>query len=78
MIEIYYPDTLLRKQWKEATNAYAADRLAPNQRKDVSIQDILRFLATLAYMGVCKLPAKEDYIFLINDQTYCLNILQFI
>jgi hypothetical protein len=61
MIEIYYPDTLL-KQWKEATNAYASDRLPPNQRrKDVSVQDIIRFLATLAYMGVCKLPAKEDY-----------------
>jgi hypothetical protein len=60
MIEIYYPDNLL-KQWKEATDAYAADWLAPNQRKDVSVQDILRFLATLAYMGLCKLPAKEDY-----------------
>jgi hypothetical protein len=35
--------------------------LPPNQRKDVSVQDILRFLATLAYMGACKLPAKEDY-----------------
>jgi hypothetical protein len=61
MIEIYYhPDSLL-KQWQEATNAYATNRLAPSQRKDVKVQDILRFLAAIAYMGICKLPAKEDY-----------------
>jgi hypothetical protein len=47
---------------KEATNAYyAANRLAPSQRKNVKVQDILRFLATIAYMGIRKLPAKEDY-----------------
>jgi hypothetical protein len=40
MIEIYYPDSLL-KQWQEATNAYAANRLAPSQRKNVKVQDIL-------------------------------------
>jgi hypothetical protein len=60
MIEIYYPDSLL-KQWQEATNAYAANPLAPSQRKNLKVQDILRFLATLAYMGICKLAVKEDY-----------------
>jgi hypothetical protein len=60
MIEIYYSDSLL-KQWQEATNAYATNRLPPSQRKNVKVQDILRFLTTLAYMGICKLPAKEDY-----------------
>jgi hypothetical protein len=60
MIEIYYPDNLL-KQWQEATNAYAINRLPPSsQRKNVKVQDILQFLAAVAYMGVCKLPAKED------------------
>jgi hypothetical protein len=60
MIKIYYPDSLL-KQWQETTNAYATNQLAPSERKNVKVQDILQFLATLAYMGICKLPAKEDY-----------------
>jgi hypothetical protein len=25
MIEIYYPDSLLKQQWQEATNAYATN-----------------------------------------------------
>jgi hypothetical protein len=61
MIKIYYPDSLL-KQWQEGTNAYATNQLPPSQRKNVKVQDILQFLATVADMGICKLPAKEDYI----------------
>jgi hypothetical protein len=53
----------LKQCWQEATNAYATNnQLPPSQRKNVKVQDILRFLlATIAYMGICKLPAKEDY-----------------
>jgi hypothetical protein len=36
MIEIYYPYSLL-KQWQEATNAYATNRLPPSQRKNVKV-----------------------------------------
>jgi hypothetical protein len=41
MVEIYYPDSLLKQQWQEATNAYATNRLPPSQRMNIKVQDIL-------------------------------------
>ena len=51
MTEIFLPDRLL-DQWIKCTNAYAASHLPPARRREVS--DLLRFLATIQYMGVVK------------------------
>jgi hypothetical protein len=60
LLELFFPDTLLDK-WVQCTNAYAASLLPPTKHKRVIRSDILCFLATITYMGVCHLPAKEDY-----------------
>jgi hypothetical protein len=39
-----------------------ASKLPPSKTKHVTKRsDILWFLATISYMGVCRLPAKTDY-----------------
>jgi hypothetical protein len=58
--ETFLPDTLL-DQWVKCTNRYAAAHLPPGRRKEVSLPEILRFLATIQYMGVVRLPSKQDY-----------------
>jgi hypothetical protein len=60
MTEIFLSDTLLH-QWVHCTNRYAAAHLPPGRRKEVSLPEILRFLATIQYMGIVRLPAKQDY-----------------
>jgi hypothetical protein len=60
MTEIFLPDTLL-DQWVKCTNRYASAHLPPGRRKEVSLPEILRFLPTIQYMGVVRLPAKQDF-----------------
>jgi hypothetical protein len=61
MVEIFLPDKLLNS-WVAATNTYVESLLPPGRRqREITMSDILRFLATIQYMGVVKLPAKSDY-----------------
>jgi hypothetical protein len=60
MTEIFLSDTLLH-QWVHCTNRYAAAHLPPGRRKEVLLPEILWFLATIQYMGIVRLPAKQDY-----------------
>lgn len=60
LAELWLPDHLLER-WVKATNDYAAAHLPINKRRNISKADILRFLATISYMGLCRLPAKKDY-----------------
>jgi hypothetical protein len=60
MAEIFLLDRLLDHRVK-CTNKYAAAHLPPARRREVSRSKVLRFLATIQYMGVVKLPAKHDY-----------------
>jgi hypothetical protein len=60
LTELFFSDTLL-DAWVKCTNEYAASRLSPVQQKKVDKAEILKFLATICYMGVVVLPAKTDY-----------------
>jgi Transposase IS4 len=60
LCEHYLPDWLL-KRMVNSTTAYAASRLQPEKRQEVTESDILRFIAAISYMGVVRLPSKRDY-----------------
>jgi hypothetical protein len=60
LTELFFSDRLLYA-WVRCTNASAASRLSPLQQKKVDKAEILKFLATICYMGVIVLPAKTDY-----------------
>ncbi len=66
--ELFLPDNML-DGWVIATNAYAASRLSRRRCRDVSRAHILRFIATVMYMGVVRLPSKDDYFVDPDDQT---------
>jgi hypothetical protein len=61
LCELYWPDHLIQT-FCDCTNAYARERLPRNKRKRVGKAEMLRFLASIYYMGLVQLPAKEDYI----------------
>lgn len=58
--ELWLPDRLIKKI-VTASNAYARKLLPRNQVVAVTEEEILRFLAVYYYMGVVRLPSKEDY-----------------
>eukprot|EP00977_Amphora_coffeiformis_P007696 scaffold1690_cov182-Amphora_coffeaeformis.AAC.53 len=60
MTELFFPDSLM-DEIVAKTNAYAASRLPPGQRDEVTRAEILRFFAIYYYMGLVKLPNKRDY-----------------
>jgi len=66
---LFFTDDLLA-EWAEATNAYAASRLPRSRRKKVTKSTILRFFAIIYYMGVVRLPSKEDYFEATEDDDF--------
>ena len=60
MMELFLPDPLL-DHWVKCTNDYAASILPVHGRRVITKGDILRFIGAIQYMGICRLPAKEDY-----------------
>ena len=50
LLELFLPDHLL-DEWVKCTNEQAASKLVPTRRKTITRADILRFLATLSYIG---------------------------
>lgn len=60
LCEVFFPDTLLNDM-VTATDDYARRRLSLRAFKSVSKSDLLEFFAAIYYMGVIRLPAKEDY-----------------
>ena len=66
LLELFLPDSLLDK-WVESTNMYARMRLARDRVKPISRSELCRFLAIIFYMGVVRLPSKEDYWVVDDD-----------
>jgi hypothetical protein len=60
LCHLFLPDRLLQKM-VDSTNAYASERLPPERVKPVRKADVLKFFATIYYMGVLRMPSKEDY-----------------
>ena len=60
LLQLFLPDHLLDK-WVQCTNDYANSILPVGRRKPVTKSEILKFLATISYMGICRFPSKEDY-----------------
>ena len=60
LCELYLPDTLIDK-WVKRSNSYAKSYLARERQVELTRSDLLRFIATLYYMGVVRLPCKDDY-----------------
>jgi Transposase IS4 len=58
--EIYWPDSVLDDIVK-CSNAYAKDRVAESKYRPITRADFFRFMAAVTYMGMVKLPAKDDY-----------------
>ncbi|CAJ1938795.1 unnamed protein product [Cylindrotheca closterium] len=60
MTELFLPNNLLQDIIGH-TNSYARARLPPSKVKDVTLEELLRFLAIYYYMGLVVLPSKSDY-----------------
>ena len=70
MVEHYFSDTLI-KSIVYSSNAYAFERKRrepnlsawkkKNASKEITPSDILHFLAILYYIGIVRLPSKQDY-----------------
>jgi hypothetical protein len=60
MTEVFFPDSLL-EEMATKTNSYARSRLPPSKLVKVKASIICYFLAMYYYMGVVRLPSKEDY-----------------
>ncbi|KAG7361254.1 transposase IS4 [Nitzschia inconspicua] len=58
--ELFWPDSLLNSI-VQSTNSYARSRLPAVKFKLLSKKDILHFLSTITYMGLIRLPCKDDY-----------------
>lgn len=67
--ELFLPDSLL-DAWVSCTNAYAASRLHPQRLRYVSRMHLLRFISTIMYMGVVRLPSKDDYFIYDDDESF--------
>jgi Transposase IS4 len=60
LMHVFFPDSLLDRM-VPCTNAYSAQRVEPRKRRTIGNADLLRFFATLYYMGVVRISAKTDY-----------------
>ena len=58
--ELYFPDDMI-DHIVHCSNEYALKKVAPGRFSEVTPADIYRFMAAITYMGIVKLPAKEDY-----------------
>jgi hypothetical protein len=57
----FLPDALIDSM-VAASNAYVSKKCPSRKRQAVlDAGDILRFLAIIFFMGICKLPCKDDY-----------------
>ena len=70
MVEHYFSDTLIESIVNSSNaNAFERKRREPNLSvwkkknitKEVTLSDILHFLAILFYVGIVQLPSKQDY-----------------
>jgi hypothetical protein len=66
LYSLFLPDTLLDK-WVESTNAYANDVQKRIRVRTITRAHLLRFFATIIYMGMVGCPSKEDY-FQCNEE----------
>jgi hypothetical protein len=57
---LFLPDAFMAKVTR-ATNAYAKKSLSPETIKEVTLAEMFHFFAVIFYMGLVRLPAKEDY-----------------
>jgi hypothetical protein len=60
MSYLFLPDVLI-EQITRSTNAYAKKSLPVDAIKEVSSSEMYFFFAIIFYMGLVRLPAKEDY-----------------
>eukprot|EP00977_Amphora_coffeiformis_P020704 scaffold8426_cov99-Amphora_coffeaeformis.AAC.1 len=60
LTELFFPDSVLDTM-VDKTNLYAASRLPPSLREEVTRAEILRFFAIYYYMGLVRLPSRKDY-----------------
>ena len=61
MSDLYLSDNLLDEIAKRST-AYAKKVISRNKVVTVKKKDVLNFFAVYQYMGIVKLPSKEDYL----------------
>ena len=57
---MFWPDHVISDMVR-CTNAYAKDNIAPSRYKEVKDEEMFKFFAAITYMGVVRLPSKEDY-----------------
>jgi len=65
--EMFLPDAIIDK-FVESTNAYAQERLPLRRFRKVTRDEILRFISIIMYMGLVRMPCKDDY-FKTNAET---------
>ena len=72
LLECFFPDSVINR-FVESTNNYALLKLGKKTKvRKASHGDILRFIAIIYYMGLVRLPAKEDY-FSSNSKIWPLH-----
>jgi hypothetical protein len=60
LADMYFPDSWLIYMATK-TNSYAKSRLPPSKLVEITPSDICYFLAMYYYMGIVRLPSKDDY-----------------